>query len=198
MGIHSTLEPNLSLALGTSELTLLELTAAYAVFPNGGQALAPFGVLEATDRAGHVRWRVKPQKNVVMTRQNAAIMTDMLRGVVLEGTGKRASALGGQIAGKTGTTDNYKDALFIGFTPELAVGVWVGLDAAQPLGHHETGARAALPIWMEFMQTAMSGHPLTYFDMPDNVVRRSMDPVSGDLLPDNAPGSVKALFEVER
>jgi penicillin-binding protein 1A len=197
MGIHSALEPYLSLALGTSEVTLLELTAAYAVFPNGGQALTPFGVLEVTDRGGHVIWRAKPQKNVVMSKQNAAIMTDMLRGVVLEGTGKRASALGGQIAGKTGTTDNCKDALFIGFSPDLAVGVWVGLDAPQPLGNHETGARAALPIWMEFMQTALSALPLTYFDMPDNVVRRSMDPSAGDLLPDNAPGSVKALFKVE-
>jgi len=197
LGINSVLEPYLSLALGTSEVTLLELTTAYAVFPNGGQTLAPFGVLEVSDRGGHVIWRVKPQKNVVMTKQNAAIMTDMLRGVVLEGTGKRARALGGQIAGKTGTTDNYKDALFVGFTPDLAVGVWVGLDAPQPLGRHETGARAALPIWMEFMQTALSGRPITYFDMPDNVVRRSMDPTSGDLLPDNAPGSVKALFKVE-
>jgi len=197
LGIDSVLEPYLSLALGTSEVTLLELTTAYAVFPNGGQTLAPFGVLEVSDRGGHVIWRVKPQKNVVMTKQNAAIMTDMLRGVVLEGTGKRARALGGQIAGKTGTTDNYKDALFIGFTPHLAVGVWVGLDTPQPLGRHETGARAALPIWMEFMQTELSRRPLTYFDMPDNMVRRSMDPISGDLLPDNAPGSVKALFKVE-
>jgi len=197
MGIDSVLEPYLSLALGTSEVTLLELTTAYAVFPNGGQTWAPFGVLEVTDRGGHAIWRVKPQKNVVMTKQNAAIMTDMLRGVVLEGTGKKARALGGRIAGKTGTTDNYKDALFIGFSPDMAVGVWVGLDTPQPLGHHETGARAALPIWMDFMQTALSEQPLTYFDMPDNVVRRSMDPVTGDILPDDAPGSVQALFKVE-
>ena len=197
MGIDSVLEPYLSLALGTSEVTLLELTTAYAVFPNGGQTLAPFGVLEVADRGGHVIWRVNPQKNVIMTKQNAAVMTDMLRGVILEGTGKRARALGGQIAGKTGTTDNYKDALFIGFTPDLAVGVWVGLDTPQPLGHHETGARAALPIWMEFMQTALSQRSLSYFDLPDNVVRRSMDPVTGDILPEDAPGSVVALFKVE-
>jgi penicillin-binding protein 1A len=197
MGIGSVLEPDLTLALGTSAVTLLELTAAYAVFPGGGQAVVPFGVLEVTDRGGYVIWRVKPQKKVVMTRQNAAIMTDMLAGVVLEGTGKRARALGGQIAGKTGTTDNYKDALFIGFSPDIAVGVWVGLDTPRSLGHHETGARAALPIWMEFMQTALSGRPVTYFDMPDNMIRKSMDPVTGKILPDNAPGSVQALFKVE-
>ena len=195
MGIDSALEPYLSLALGTSEVTLLELTTAYSVFPSGGQALAPFGVLEVTDRGGYVIWRVTPQKKVVMTRQNAAIMTDMLRGVILEGTGKRARALGDQIAGKTGTTDNYRDALFIGFSPDIAVGVWVGLDTPQSLGHHETGARAALPIWMEFMQTALSERPVTYFDMPDHMMRKSMDPVTGKILPDNAPGSVLALFK---
>ena len=197
MGIDSVLEPYLSLALGTSEVTLLELTSAYSVFPSGGQALTPFGVLEVTDRSGHVIWRVKPQKKVVMTTQNAAILTDMLRGVILEGTGKRARALGRQIAGKTGTTDNYKDALFIGFSPDITVGVWVGLDTPLPLGHNETGARAALPIWMEFMQAALSGQPFTYFDIPDNVVRRTMDPVTGEFLPDDAPGSVQALFKLE-
>ena len=130
-----------------------------------------------------------------MSRPNAAIMTDMLQGVVLEGTGKRARALGRQIAGKTGTTDSYRDALFIGFSPDIAVGVWVGLDTPQPLGRHETGARAALPIWMEFMQTALSSRPYTYFDIPDDVVRKSMDPFTGEILPDGAPGSVQALFK---
>ena len=197
MGIESVLKPNLSLALGTSEMTLLELTSAYLVFPNGGQSVVPFGILEITDHRGHVIWRVKPQKKVVMSAQNAAIMTDMLRGVVLEGTGKRAQALGRSIAGKTGTTDNYKDALFIGFSPDIAVGVWVGLDKPQPLGHHETGARAALPIWMEFMLTVLSGQPYTYFDMPDNVVRKSMNPTTGEILPDDTPGSVPALFKID-
>jgi len=197
MGIDSVLEPYLSLALGTSEVTLLELTTAYSVFPSGGQSITPFGVLEITDQGGHVIWRVKPQKKVVMSRQNAAIMTDMLRGVVLEGTGKRARALGRPVGGKTGTTDNYRDALFIGFSPDIAVGVWVGLDTPQPLGHHETGARAALPIWIDFMQSALSGRPYTYFDMPDNVVRKSMNPTTGEILPDDAPGSVEALFNVE-
>lgn len=197
LGIDSVLAPYLSLALGTSGVTLLELTAAYAVFPNGGQSVRPFGVLEIADQGEHVIWRVRPQKKAVMSRQNAAIMTDMLHAVILEGTGKRAQALGRTLAGKTGTTDSYRDALFIGFSPDIAVGVWVGLDTPKPLGHHETGARAALPIWMEFMQTALSGRPYTYFNMPDNVVRKSMNPVTGEILPDAAPGSVPALFKVE-
>ncbi|MEN8246484.1 MAG: PBP1A family penicillin-binding protein [Thermodesulfobacteriota bacterium] len=198
LGIDSVLAPYLSLALGTSGVTLLELTAAYSVFPNGGQSVRPFGVLEIADQGGHVIWRVKPHKKAVMGRQNAAVMTDMLRAVILEGTGKRAQALGRPLAGKTGTTDSYRDALFIGFSPDIAVGVWVGLDTPKPLGHHETGARAALPIWMEFMQTALSGRPYTYFDMPDNVVRKTMNPVTGKILPDGTPGSVPALFKVER
>ena len=77
------------------------------------------------------------------------------------------------------------------------MGVWVGLDKPQPLGHHETGARAALPIWMEFMQTVLSGQPYTYFDMPDNVVRKSMNPTTGEILPDDTPGSVPALFKID-
>ena len=197
LGIDSVLAPYLSLALGTSEVTLLELTAAYSVFPNRGQSVRPFGVLEIADQGGHTIWRVKPHKKAVMSRQNAAVMTDMLRAVILEGTGKRAQALGRTLAGKTGTTDSYRDALFIGFSPDIAVGVWVGLDTPTPLGHHETGARAALPIWMEFMQTALSGRPYTYFDMPDNVVRKTMNPVTGEMLPDGAPGSVPALFKAE-
>ena len=129
-----------------------------------------------------------------MSRQNAAIMTDMLHAVITEGTGRRARALGHQIAGKTGTTDKYKDALFIGFSPDIAAGVWVGLDTPQSLGGRETGARAALPIWMAFMETALSSRPLSYFDLPDNVVRKSMHPTTGEFLADEAPGSVQALF----
>ncbi|MBW1889800.1 MAG: PBP1A family penicillin-binding protein [Deltaproteobacteria bacterium] len=197
LGIESNLEPYLSLALGTSEVTLLELTSAYIAFPNGGQAISPFGVLEVTDDKGHVIWRVKPRKRIVMSRQNAAIMTDMLQAVVLEGTGRRAQIIGRPVAGKTGTTDNCMDALFIGFSPDVAAGVWVGFDKPQSLGRHETGARAALPIWIEFMQKALAGSPYQYFDIPDNVVRKSMDPSTGALLPDAVPGAVQALFKVE-
>lgn len=198
LGINSTLKPYLSLALGVSELTLLELTSAYAVFPNGGQAIAPFGILEVVDGGGRVVWRVKPHKKVVMSRQNAAIVTDMLRAVILEGTGRKARGLGPAVAGKTGTTDNCVDALFVGFSPDVTAGVWVGLDTPQSLGRRETGARAALPIWIEFMRTALAGGPLRYFDMPDNVERKSMDPSSGALVPDGTPGAVQALFNVDK
>ena len=112
--------------------------------------------MEVLDRQGRIIWRAKPQKRLVMSRTAAAIMTNMLEGVIQEGTGKKARVLGRPVAGKTGTTDNYKDALFIGFAPTIAAGVWVGNDLGSTLGNRETGARAALPIWIEFMAAALS------------------------------------------
>ena len=195
LGIESTLSPNLSLVLGTSEVTLLELTSAYTIFPNMGKSIKPYGVMEVVDHNGRIVWRAKPKKRLVMSRTNAAIMTDMLMAVVKEGTGKKASIIKRSVAGKTGTTDKCKDALFVGFSPSIATGVWVGRDKFVTLGKWETGARAALPIWMEFMEKALANKPFKYFDIPDDVVRMNIDPVSG--LPANAesPDAVTALFK---
>ncbi len=195
LGIESNLAPNLSLALGTSEVTLLDLTAAYAVFPNRGSRTKPFGVMEVLDRKGRIVWRVKPQKKIVMSRAGAAIMTNMLEGVIQEGTGKKARVIQQPIAGKTGTTNDYKDALFIGFSPSIAAGVWVGQDAFSTLGAWETGAKAALPIWIEFMQNAPAKTPFQYFDIPDNVVKVRMNPLNGRLAADDSPDVVSALFK---
>lgn len=195
LGIESSLTPNLSLALGTSEVTLLDLTAAYAVFPNRGNRIKPFGVMEVLDRKGRIIWRVKPQKKVAMSRAGAAIMTNMLEGVIQEGTGKKARVIQKPVAGKTGTTDDYKDALFIGFSPSIAAGVWVGQDAFSTLGEWETGAKAALPIWIEFMQNAPAKTPHQYFDIPHNVVKVRMNPLTGRLAPDDSPDAVSALFK---
>ncbi|MBW1835114.1 MAG: penicillin-binding protein 1A [Deltaproteobacteria bacterium] len=170
LGIKSTLSPNLSLALGTSEVTLLELTSAYTVFPNRGKSIKPYGVMEIVDHNGRIVWRAKPKKRLVMSRTGAAIMTDMLMAVVKEGTGKKANIIKRPVAGKTGTTDKCKDALFVGFSPSIATGVWVGRDKFVTLGKRETGARAALPIWMEFMEKALADEPFQYFDIPDDVV----------------------------
>jgi len=195
LGIESTLFPNLSLALGTSEVKLINLTAAYAVFPNKGELIKPYGVMEVVDPSGRLVWRVKPQKKVVMSRAGAAIMTDMLIGVIQEGTGKKARGINRPIAGKTGTTNEYKDALFVGFSPSIATGVWVGQDVFITIGKNETGARAALPIWIEFMTQALDSKPFQYFDMPDDMVRIPMDPSTGLLVSDDSPRSVTALFK---
>jgi penicillin-binding protein 1A len=195
LGIESVLSPNLSLALGSSEVTLMDLTAAYAVFPNRGKWIKPFAVMEVIDHRGQVVWRVKPRKKVVMSRSGAAIMTNMLRGVIQEGTARKARGLNRPIAGKTGTTNGYKDALFIGFSPSIIAGVWVGQDRSESLGDLETGARAALPIWLEFMNAALLKRPYQYFDIPDDVVQMLMDPSTGLPLDDGAPQAVTALFK---
>lgn len=193
LGIDATLQPNLPLALGSSEVTLLEMTAAYAVFANRGKYIKPYGIVEIRDDQGKILWRVKPEQHIAMTRTSAAIITDMLSAVVTEGTGRSAGRLPGAIAGKTGTTNNFKDALFVGYSPTLAAGVWVGNDDASTLGPQETGARAALPIWTLFMQAALESQPHAYFDIPDDVRTIYINSRSGEEMPANASGAVKAL-----
>jgi penicillin-binding protein 1A len=195
IGIESPLYPNLSLALGTSGVKLINLTAAYSVFPNNGKLIVPYGVMEVVDGNGRLVWRVKPQQKAVISRESAAIITDMLRSVIQEGTGEKANVIQSPVAGKTGTTDEFKDALFIGFSPSITTGVWVGQDTYTTIGKGETGARAALPIWIEFMQRALHGRPIQYFDIPDDVVQVRIDPLTGLLAADNAPNAVKALFK---
>ena len=195
LGITSNLRSDLTLALGSSEVTLLELTAVYAVFANQGQWIKPYGILEINDRRGRPLWRVRPQKRVVMSRAGAAIITDMLTAVIEEGTGRRAGDLTKPLAGKTGTTDDYTNALFIGFSPSLAAGVWVGRDRNLTLGDRETGSRAALPIWIDFMRQALAAKSLGYFDIPDDVVKVRIDPVTGEAAGEDTPGSVAALFK---
>ena len=197
LGIRAPLRSNLSLALGTSEVTLLELTAAYAVFPNAGNHIKPYGVTAITDASGHDLWKVTRQTTVAMQRADAAVVTDMLRGVVLEGTGRKARTLGRSVAGKTGTTNDYRDALFIGFSPTLTAGVWVGRDRGDSLGRGETGARAALPIWIDFFQAAFQDDSFEYFDLPDNTRRLYMHPTTGKTASADFPGAVPALFRTD-
>jgi penicillin-binding protein 1A len=194
LGITSPLEQNLSLALGSSTVRLIDLTAAYRVFAAGGEATAPFGVTEVLDHSGRLLWRAKPTRQLVLSPESAAITTDMLQAVVQEGTGRKALALGRPVAGKTGTTDQFKDALFVGYSPSIVTGVWVGQDKYESLGGGETGARAALPIWIEFMGKAMATRPYQVFSAPLGTVRVAVDPVSGKRLAGDDSHAVQALF----
>ncbi len=194
MGIEAPISPNLSIALGTSATTLLELTAAYGIFPNAGNFIAPFGVSEILDRDQTSRWRIKPSIRPVMTEPKAAIMVDMLRGVIQEGTGQLARRLNRPLAGKTGTTNEYRDALFVGFSPSIVAGVWVGMDDFSPLGDHETGARAALPIWIDFMNAARSVGGSGDFVVPANMKRIRIDPLTGRKAVESDQNAVTALF----
>lgn len=194
LGIESNLEPNLSLSLGTSEVSLQNLTAAYAVFARSGKWIQPFGVMEVNDHRGRIIWSARPQKRLVMTREGAAIITNMLEGVILEGTGRQARKLQGPLAGKTGTTDNYNDALFVGFSPAVSTGVWVGRDSGGTMGDKETGAKAALPIWIQFMQATLTAGSSPDFDLPENVVKVPMNPQTGLIERNESMESVSALF----
>ena len=194
LGIESNLDPNLPLALGSSGVTLLNLTSAYAIFARGGKWIEPYGILEVTDHRNRILWRAKPGKRLVMSRTGAAIIANMLEGVINEGTGRKALALRGPLAGKTGTTNDYHDALFVGFSPAVATGVWVGLDRGGTMGNKETGSRAALPIWIDFMQTALTDAPHQYFDLPDNTIKVYMEPDTGKRARDESISGVPALF----
>ncbi len=195
LGITTPLTADLSLALGTSEVKLIDLTAAYAAFANGGLAIRPQAVLEVSDADGDVLWRPKPVVTAALSRAGAAIICNMLQAVIQEGTGKKARILQRPVAGKTGTTSNFRDALFVGFSPSIAAGVWIGRDNAQTLGRGETGSRAALPVWIAFMRQALADRLYEDFDMPDDAVQVYMDPATGQALPPSARRAVKALFK---
>ncbi|MDM8517291.1 penicillin-binding protein 1A [Desulfobacterales bacterium HSG16] len=194
MGIKSKLSANLSLSLGTSGVTLTELTAAFAVFPNRGKYIRPYGIVSVKDSKGRMLWKVNPEQSIAMSRAGSAIMADMLQAVVIEGTGKKSKIEGHYVAGKTGTTNNCKDALYVGFSPDIATGVWVGQDKFITLGKKETGSKAAIPIWKDFMQAALEKREVEYFDIPDNVIQRRFDMVNGHVLPVNSAKGISGLF----
>lgn len=169
MGIGSPLAPDLSLALGSSGVSLWELTAAYGVFATGGIKTRPVAILKIEGPDGRVLEEHKPQQERALDQQTAYLMTQALRGVVDHGTGWRAKAIGRPLAGKTGTTNNYVDAWFIGFSPDIVTGVWVGFDEYRSLGDMETGSRAAAPIWIKFMKEYISHKPVQDFPIPPGI-----------------------------
>ena len=155
-GITSPLPPFLPIALGAADLTLYEQTAAFTVFPNDGIRTEPRMVRKVTDYEGHVLEEDLPDAKDVVSQSTARSMVSLLQGVVLHGTAAAAKKLNHPVAGKTGTTNDYTDAWFIGFSPSLTCGVWIGYDEKRTLGENETGGHAALPIWIDFMQTVVS------------------------------------------
>ena len=164
-GITSRLVPNLPLALGASDLTLLEHTSAFTTFPNDGVHITPRMVYRVTNYDGRVIDDFQPEVTDVLPASVARLMVSMLREVFNSGTAVRAKALAQKypMAGKTGTTNDFTDAWFLGFTPSITCGVYVGFDDHQTLGEKEEGARVALPIWMQFMSEVLKGRPVEDF-----------------------------------
>ncbi len=196
MGIKSPIGQNLSLALGSSEVTLLELTSAYAVIANRGIRNEPLFLLKVEDRAGNVLERNAPRPFEVLSEETAATMTSMLQSVMDHGTGFPARSRGFTIpaAGKTGTMDDYMDAWFVGFIPGLSCGVWVGYDEKKTIGPGMTGARAALPAWTDFMLGATRGRPVEDFPVPAGTSSRVVCAESGMLATDACPNVTTELF----
>ena len=192
LGIESELSPDLSLALGSSGLYLSELTRTYSVFANNGMLVEPYYINRIEDRDGLVIEENHPNLRQVIGEDTAYVMTDILKGVIREGTGWRAKALNRPAAGKTGTTNDLKDAWFIGYTPELVTGVWVGYDTSVPMGKDETGSRAASPIWLYYMSAALEGKPVQDFIAPDSVVFAKIDRDTGLLA---SPYSKQTVFQ---
>ncbi len=170
LGVSSRLDPNLSLALGTSDMTLLELTSAYGALANDGRWLPATAVRYVTDAEGRLLEEHVPEPRAAVSPETAYMITHMLRGVVERGTGRAARALGRPVAAKTGTTNDYSNAWFVGFTPSVATGVWVGYDRPRSLGKDETGSRVAVPIWVKFMSAALADMPREDFPVPEGVV----------------------------
>ena len=179
LGIRSPMAPTLALGLGASGLTPLELTTAYNVFASQGVRHDPVSVRWVEDAEGRVLEKHAPLGERVMSEQQAFVMTSMLQGVVQRGTATRAKVLSRPVAGKTGTTNDFIDAWFVGYSPSLVAGVWVGIDDREPLGNKETGGRAALPIWTEFMQQALERVPLQEFVIPPHIRMVRIHPRTG-------------------
>ncbi len=209
LGIETPLTRDLTLALGSTAVTPLEMLDAYAVFANAGVRTSPSYINKIVDRTGRILESIDPadftkgmdadQRLIrepprrVISPETAYLITNIMESVVRDGTGWRAKALGRPVAGKTGTTNDLKDAWFIGYIPQLACVSWVGYDQERPLGRGETGSRAAAPAWVAFMQEAVKQYPAAQFPVPDSVEFFPIDEKSGKLLADDDP---QALIEV--
>lgn len=193
MGIQSPLRRDLSLALGTSEVTLLELTTAYAAFANGGMVPEPIAILRVEDAEGHVLYEQTPNLRRALSPETAYIMARLLEGVIERGTGRRA-AIGRPAGGKTGTTEDFIDAWFVGFTPDLVCGVFLGNDDRKPLGPQKTGGIIAAPIFAQVMKEALKDVPPHDFTRPEGIVEIEVCAKTG-LLPSPSCTTVTLPFK---
>ena len=158
-GVTSDIPPYLPIALGAVEISLEEQVASYSVFPNDGIRVTPHLIRKVSNADGITLWEDRPAVNQVIDQQTARTMMTLLQAVTAHGTGAAAAQMNHPLGGKTGTTSDFTDAWFLGFSPSVTCGVWVGFDSRESLGEKETGARAALPIWMTFMKAAIAGKP---------------------------------------
>ncbi len=194
MGIESDLRPEVALALGVSEVSPLELVSAYGVIANGGVRAEPFAIRKVTDNQGRILEDHIAEPQEVMRPETAYVLTNVMKGVVEHGTGIRARVLKRPLAGKTGTSSEATDVWFVGFTPNLVAGVWIGYDVKRSLGSAETGSRLALPLWINFMQKALGDLPPDDFPVPENVIAIPVDYMTGLPVPRDEKGAILEYF----
>ncbi|MBI1819440.1 MAG: PBP1A family penicillin-binding protein [Nitrospirae bacterium] len=194
LGITSPFQHDLSLALGTSSLGVMELTSAYAVFANQGTYNEPFSIVTVADHNGNILETHEAHPRPAVSKEVAYMITNMLEDVIQKGTGVRARELGRHVAGKTGTTNDFGDAWFLGYTTNLVTGVWVGFDDRRSLGDREAGASAALPIWISFMRQAFNLLPDLPFSIPDNIVYAKVNTETGLLSDSNSENTATEPF----
>ncbi len=198
-GLPNPMAPFLPSALGATEEPLMAMVSAYTTFPNRGVRVEPVFIRKVVDRDGNVIEEAKPKSYKVLSEYVSAQMVEMMRGVVLEGTAKAASAVGHEVAGKTGTVNDFTDAWFIGYTPKVVTGVWIGYsDSKEPLGKGETGGTAAIPFWVDFMKGYLKDRPKERFGkippLPDDLrqlqAARARDRANGRSKLDTGKGDV--------
>jgi len=194
LGITTPLTNTYSLSLGASEVIPIELVSAFNVFANNGIKVEPYGILEIRDKFGNLLKSYFPKETIVLSNESAYLITNLLKGVVKNGTGKYALNLGKICAGKTGTTNNCTDAWFIGYTPDVICGVWIGFDIKKSLGKDATGGKLACPIWTDYMKLAVASYPNKDFEKPENIVEALIDANTGLLAGPNSKKVYKEAF----
>ncbi len=210
LGITSPIQEDLTLALGSTAVTPLELATAYATLANGGIRVTPTYIVKVRDRDGRILESIDPTdfptgvqagqrlverpRTRAISAETAYLTTTLMESVIQHGTGARAKALGRPVAGKTGTTNDLRDAWFVAGVPQLLALTWVGYDQERSLGHLETGGQAALPAWLAFMQQAVAGLPVAAFPVPDTIEFLPIDPASGRAVAETAGGAIIEAF----
>ncbi|MFP4035867.1 MAG: penicillin-binding transpeptidase domain-containing protein, partial [Desulfovermiculus sp.] len=191
LGLKSEYPRDLSVSLGSGSVTLMDLCQAYSAFARNGRTTKPRLVDEVEGPWGEELYESEPESQDSLSAQTAYIITSLLQDVVKSGTGWRIRELGRPVAGKTGTTDDQKDAWFMGYAPYLLTGVFVGFDQVQPMGKYETGSRAASPIWLQYRQEVEEDYPPVEFSQPRGIVMARIDAANGLLA---GPGTEKSYL----
>ena len=195
MGLTGIMEPNLSLALGSGQFTPLNMCQAYSAFARGGTSITPRFIESVVSPWGDQLFSATPETAEAMSPETAYIVSHLLQQVIQSGTGARAKSLGRPLAGKTGTTNDEQDAWFMGFSPYLLTGVWVGYDQIRPMGKYETGARAALPIWIDYRAQVEPRYPVEDFAVPPGIVMARVDARTGLLAGPDAAEAYMLPFQ---